>query len=240
MPKQYYFQWQTLFDGGDLDERHVMTASRYNAVFFDFDGVLVESPAIKAAAFRSLYAEYGAQVENEAAAYHKANAGISRLIKIRHCHQALLGITLGDAELAALGERYTAIVVEKVIACDWVPGAAGFLDAARGALALFVVSGTPEEELQRIAARRGMTHTFVEVRGSPPGKEAIVRELLERHRLVPRRTLFIGDSLVDWQAAEACGLDFLGRVAPGHASPFPKGTRVVSDLKALDTVVALR
>ena len=217
-----------------------MTANRYDAVFLDFDGVLVESPAIKAAAFRSLYAEYGSRVEDEAAAFQKANEGISRLIKIRHCHRAFLGITLGDAELAALGERYTAIVEEKVVACDWVPGAAGFLDATDGALALFVVSGTPEDELQRIVARRGMTDTFVEVRGSPPGKEAIVCELLERHRLAPRKSLFIGDSLADWRAAEACGLDFLGRVPPGHASPFPEVTQVVPDLETLETFIALR
>lgn len=217
-----------------------MTADHYNAVFLDFDGVLVESPDIKAVAFRSLYAEYGAQVENEAAAYHRANEGISRLIKIRHCHQAFLGITLGDAELAALAERYTTIVVEKVIACDWVSGALGFLELARGTLALFVVSGTPEEELQSIVARRGMTDVFVEVRGSPPGKVAILRELLERHRLAPGKAIFIGDSLVDWRAAEVCGLDFLGRVPLGHASPFPKGTRVVPDLETLDTVVGLR
>jgi phosphoglycolate phosphatase-like HAD superfamily hydrolase len=100
-------------------------------------------------------------------------------------------------------------------------------------MALFVVSGTPEDELRRIAVRRGMMEYFVEVRGSPPGKEAIVRELIERHRLAPRRTLFIGNALADWRAARACGLDFLGRVALGHASPFPKDTRIVPDLEAL-------
>jgi phosphoglycolate phosphatase-like HAD superfamily hydrolase len=66
-----------------------------------------------------------------------------------------------------------------------------------------------------------------------PGKEDIMRDLLSLHNLEPGKTLFIGDTMADLRAANACGQDFLGRVAPGKESPFPKGTLTVEDLNSL-------
>jgi phosphoserine phosphatase len=66
-----------------------------------------------------------------------------------------------------------------------------------------------------------------------PGKEDIMRDLLSLHNLEPGKPLFIGDTMADLGAANACGQDFLGRVAPGEESPFPKGTLTVEDLNSL-------
>lgn len=205
----------------------------YQSVFLDFDGVLVESAAIKAAAFQGLYTAYGADVVARVAAHHKANEGISRLVKIRHCHKAFLGIALSDRELAELGETYTAQAEDPEATCDDVAGARDFLESFHRDIPLFVVSGTPEDEVRRIAERRGITGYFVEVRGSPLGKEDILRDLLDRHGLMPDGALFVGDAMADWDAATACGVDFLGRVSPGHEDPFPAGTRAVPDLTSL-------
>jgi phosphoglycolate phosphatase len=209
----------------------------YQSVFLDFDGVLVESAAIKAKAFQALYREYGPDVVARVATHHKANEGISRLVKIRHCHQAFLGIALSDRELAELGETYTAQVEDRVATCDDVAGARDFLESHHRDIPLFVVSGTPEDEVRRIAERRKITGYFVEVRGSPLGKEDILRDLLDRHGLMPDGALFVGDAMADWDAATACGVDFLGRVSPGDDNRFPAGTRTVPDLTTLGTVV---
>ena len=76
-----------------------------------------------------------------------------------------------------------------------------------------------------------MGNYFTEVRGSPPGKEEIVRDQLSRYDLTGEKPLFIGDAMADWRAASTCGQDFLGRVAPSEKSPFPKGTATVEDLR---------
>lgn len=66
----------------------------YQAIFFDFDGVLVKSAEFKYRAFRTLYSQHGAAVFDAVPAYHLAHEGISRVEKIVHCHRRFLGIEL--------------------------------------------------------------------------------------------------------------------------------------------------
>jgi phosphoglycolate phosphatase-like HAD superfamily hydrolase len=203
------------------------------AVFFDFDGVLVESLDIKIRAFTELYREHGPEVLAQVLAHHRAHGGVSRIQKIRHCHREMLGIQLEPEELMALGRRFSNMVVDAVVASAWVDGARELLDGLLGRLPMFVVSGTPEPELREIIARRGMDGYFVAARGSPPDKITVIGELLEAHDLVAERVLFVGDAMTDYDAAKATGLRFLGRVPPGEESPFPEATTIVPDLTAL-------
>ena len=59
------------------------------AIFFDFDGVIVESAGIKTEAFRKLFSNYPDQVD-EIVDYHKANAGISRYDKFDYIYEKIL------------------------------------------------------------------------------------------------------------------------------------------------------
>lgn len=208
-------------------------AIRYDAIFFDFDGVLVESLRIKADAFSALYEEFGAEVLARVLAHHKANEGISRLTKIRHCHKEFLGVDLTERELAALGRRYSSLVEDAVVSCPGSPGAEAFLDAHHKRIALFVVSGTPESELNRVVERRGMGAYFRAVHGSPRLKDDIVSQVVAENGYQAKRTLFVGDAMADFEAARATGVPFIGRVAAGRADPFPEGTEVIPDLTHL-------
>ena len=203
------------------------------AVIFDFDGVIVESEEIKTRAFMVLYREHGPEVVAAAVAHHRANGGISRRKKIRWCHRTHLGIELDAPELDRLCERFSALVEDEVVACDWVAGAEQALRALHGRLPLFVVSGTPHDELCRIFARRQLSQWFVEVWGSPRGKPEIIEDILSRHPFERDRVLFVGDSAADLRAASATGLRFLGRCADGRPSPFPDGTPTIPDLTGL-------
>jgi HAD superfamily hydrolase (TIGR01549 family) len=208
-----------------------MTAT--DAILFDFDGVIVESADIKIAAFRALYQQYGEPVVAQVIEHHLRNGGISRRQKIRYCHRTLLGIELAPAELEALCQRFAALVEDAVVAAPFVPGAEAVLARHAGRLPMFVISGTPQDELSRIVARRGLADYFVEVHGSPPEKPPILTGILQRHRLTAQRTIFIGDATTDYEAARVCGIPFLGRVAPGDRNRFPPDTRLIVDLTQL-------
>ncbi len=195
--------------------------------------MLVESAAIKTEAFRALYADHGEQVVARVLAHHKEHEGISRVEKIRHCHLEFLGQDLNEADLAVLALHYSNMVVDAVVACPAVAGADDFLQRHLGHTKMFVVSGTPETELRDIVDARGMTHYFQAVCGSPRRKEPIVEELLARQGLVAQNCLFIGDAMTDYRAAQATGLDFIGRVGANEDNPFPDGTAVVGDLTEL-------
>jgi phosphoglycolate phosphatase-like HAD superfamily hydrolase len=203
------------------------------AIIFDFDGVLVESADIKTAAFRALYAPHGARVEAAAIAHHLANGGISRRQKIRHIHRENLGTPLAAAELDRLCEVFAGLVEDAVVAAPPVAGAEALLSSLAWHKPTFVVSGTPEPELKRIVARRGLDGAFAEVHGSPPEKPPIILGILARYAFVPDEVLFIGDALTDYRAAAETGLSFLGRVPPGGVNPFPPGVPVIPDLTGL-------
>ena len=153
--------------------------------------------------------------------------------KIRHCHATLLGINLEEARLDALCRRFSALVEDEVVMCDWVPGAPEVLATHFGRRPMFVVSGTPQQELTRIIERRGLSRWFTEAHGSPPEKAITVRSILARHDLDPGAVLFIGDAAADWRAARQTGVRFIGRLADGQPSPFPAGTPLISDLRQL-------
>ncbi len=219
-----------------------MTIILPDAIFFDFDGVLVDSTPIKVEAFTRLYSEIAPPDKLEPILAHlDGKEGISRVEKILEVHRDFLGIDLSEAELGELAGRYSRLVVDAVVACPAVAGASQFLDAHAGRIPLFVVTGTPETEILGIVERRGMGHWFTAVRGSPPRKPPIIRELLAAHGLGAGRCAFIGDAIYDWESARDTELHFVGRVPDGEPSPFPPGTVTLPDLtdlsRALDGIM---
>ena len=197
----------------------------------------MDSADIKVQAFRDLYAGQPDEVIGQVVAYHKSHEGISRVVKILHCHREFLGIDLDDAEHDRLCQKYAEIVEEKVVACPEISGAHLFLRTHQGKSRFFVVSGTPQDELRRITSRRGLNGYFEGVYGSPKAKEVIVNEILESTAFPPEDCLFIGDAMTDFRAATATFVPFIGRVDKGEAGPFPDGTRTVSDLNGLAEIL---
>ena len=205
---------------------------RFDAIVFDFDGVLVESVDVKTRAFAALYAEYGADIEQRVTAHHLAHSGISRYVKFRHYHENFLGIHYDGAIGEQLSARFSRLVVDAIVAAPYVTGAQEFLNTHHRRLPLFVASGTPDEELHEIVQRRGMRHYFESVHGSPATKGDILKGVIRRCNLVPARVLMLGDATADLDGAREAGAAFIGRAACG-GSPFPPGVPTIADLTAL-------
>ena len=180
------------------------------AVAFDFDGVILESGAIKQQAFLELYADRP-DLQPAVLAHHRQNLGVSRYDKIAWIHRELLGRPLTPGELAEQGRRYSELVLEKVLACPMVAGAEELLRGLAGRGPCFVVSATPQEELELIVERRGLGGYFRELHGAPAAKADVLTDLLQRHALAADELLMVGDGLSDHRAARAAGVDFVLR-----------------------------
>lgn len=198
--------------------------NEWQAVLFDFDGVIAASHEVKCAAFAALFAAHGPEVQQAVVRYHLDNGGLPRHLKLRHCREQIAGVAVDEAGLAELGERFAALVYEGVLAAPLLPGVTTLRDLADRQVSAFVVSGTPAEEMRRVVAAKGLDPFFLEVHGSPRAKPEIIHDILARHRFTPDRCLFVGDALADYRAARATGLHFLGIVPAGMTSPFPEGT----------------
>lgn len=209
-----------------------MKPGKFDALIFDFDGVLVESVDVKTRAFAALYAQYGSEVVKQVVSYHLEHGGVSRFEKFGHFHRTFLGKSLSDEEEAGLGERFSRLVEDEVVTSAYVEGAKEFLDTYYQTIPMFVASGTPDAELKRIVARRGMAHYFVSVHGTPASKGEILRGIVERHGYRRERVLMVGDATTDYQGALEAGVQFLAR-AVENPGPFPVGTPVLPDLTGL-------
>ncbi|MGD9948047.1 MAG: HAD family hydrolase [Desulfobulbus sp.] len=195
----------------------------WQAIFFDFDGVIADSTAVKMRAFSTLFAPYGPRVQEAVVRYHMENGGMPRRDKIRHCFTAFVGHPVDDETLKRQGQTFADMVRDEVIAAPYIDGALETLQfLLQSATPCFVVSGTPEEEMRDIVIRKGLTPYFLEVHGSPRVKTEIVADILQRHCLTPKRCLFIGDALADYQGAQNNGLAFLGIVPQGQPCIFPE------------------
>jgi len=210
---------------------------RPQAVFFDFDGVLVDSTTIKNEAFRDLFRQFGDEVVREVLDYHRQHGGISRVEKIRYAFGAIMKADLSEKRLQQLADTYSSLVVDKVVEAGWIAGAKSFLERTCGRFPMFVISGTPEDELRLIISRRKMAHYFTEILGSPKKKPEHLQRLCTVHELNPRQCVFIGDAGTDYHAAVQFDMPFIGIQGeyrfPDHVHVLPDCTGLQSSIDLL-------
>lgn len=211
-----------------------MNTEILQAIFFDFDGVIVDSTQTKTEGFRALFHEYGDEIVQKVVGYHQQHGGISRVDKIEYAHREIITLPLSDNELCRWAEKYSESVVDKVIGAAWIPGASAFLDFIKGKVSIFVISGTPEKELQYIIESRKISHYFQEILGSPVKKPTHIRKLLNKYHLSADQCIFIGDALTDYNAAMETGMHFIGIQSEVE---FPPGTVVLEDCRGLRPAV---
>lgn len=197
----------------------------WEAVFFDFDGVILDSVHVKTRAFAKLFRSYGPDIEKQVVDYHLANGGVSRFEKFRYYYEYLLHKPITDQILEDLGNRFSGLVVQEVLEAPFIKGALETLKKLNHKqVPLFVVSGTPQEEMEHIVKMRGLSKYFKEVHGSPRTKDAIIKELEKKYQFNLDQCLFVGDAMTDYDAAQQTGTMFLGIVSRQATSPFPSGT----------------
>lgn len=204
------------------------------AVIFDFDGVLVESTDIKTNAFVELFKAEGRKIAGLVVGYHLRNAGVSRYEKFKYIYKNFLKRELTKEKFNALCADFTKLVCDGVVRSRYVRGAKFFLERSSLKYKLFVISATPQAEIEEIIRRRKMNPYFRGVYGAPTSKFEAVRMILRRNRLKPAETVYVGDALRDYEAAVKHGLIFIARVR-GHESIFDNiACLKIKDLSALN------
>lgn len=179
-------------------------------LILDFDGVVIESNAVKTQAFERVFARFPQHAE-AMMAYHHAHVSVSRFAKFDHL-AGLMGCADNAALKSDIAADFSRYVLEGIMAVPLVPGAEAFLQMANVRLPLYLASVTPEPELKLILAERGLAHWFRDVYGCPPWtKSDAIRHVLLTENAKPDDVLLIGDSAGDQRAAKETGVRFLAR-----------------------------
>jgi len=180
-------------------------------IVFDCDGVILESLDCKTRAFAHTVREYGGEASQKLVDYHLAHGGVSRMEKFRWFHTQVLGRDILPHELDAMCARFAEACLDEVLASPFVPGAMECITRQHGRLPMCVASGTPHSELALIFTKRELERYFAMILGSPPGKTELLATIVREMGANPERTLMVGDSITDLQAAQQVGTLFYGR-----------------------------
>jgi HAD superfamily hydrolase (TIGR01549 family) len=202
-------------------------------LILDFDGIILESVGVKTEAFRKLFLSVPGHVD-EIVAYHRENAGMSRFDKFRYIYAHILHRELPDEEFQRLSRTYADLVVDRVIASPFVPGAEEFLERFSPRIPLYVMSATPQDELRSILVRRGLDGYFRDAYGAPMRKTEGILRILAREGLSAPDVLYVGDALNDYHAAREAGIPFAGRILPGDPDRFSGREGIVAVVQDLD------
>lgn len=179
-------------------------------VFWDFDGVIKESVTVKSDAFERLFLPYGREIAVRVRRHHEENGGVSRYDKIP-VYLKWAGEDASEANIQDFCSRFSELAFMAVIESPWVPGVREYIQANHDRQDFFLVTATPQEEIERILDALGIAHCFVDVLGAPKPKALAVGEVLKRRNCSPGKALVIGDSETDLAAAEANHVPFLLR-----------------------------
>lgn len=201
----------------------------FQAILFDFDGVLAECMNVKTEAFAQLFQQFGDEIVDKVVKHHMQHGGVSRYKKIKYYYTEYLKTPISDDKLDEIAKKFSDLVVNKVIASDWVKGTKEFLEKYYKIIDLYVISGTPQEELSLIVKKRGMEKYFKGVYGTPDTKPIHVRRIISENGYDREKVLYIGDSLSDYKDALKAEVPFLGRVPKGEEPYFPDDVNIFSN-----------
>jgi beta-phosphoglucomutase-like phosphatase (HAD superfamily) len=194
---------------------------KWDAFFFDFDGVLADSVEVKTRAFGKLFEPFGPNIVDKVVTHHRHHGGMTRMDKFKLYYSTFLKKPLSDKELSDLCQRFADLVVDEVVASPEIPGAENYLKACCSTSICFVISATPENEIIEIVKRRNWDRYFKEVLGAPANKTENTLKLLRKYSLAPQKCIFFGDAESDYLAAMDCRMYFLA-ILPGEEAPLLK------------------
>lgn len=200
-----------------------------DAILLDFDGVLAESMNVKTEAFSQLFKSFGKDITEKVVKHHIEHGGISRYKKIQYYYEQYVNKPLSEEKLEQIAQQFSDIVVDKVIISEWVKGAKEFLEKYYKIIDLYVISGTPQKEMELIIKKRNMEKYFKGVYGIPDTKPILAKRIITKNRYNQNKVLYIGDCLSDYHDSLEANVLFLGRVQKGKENIFPKDIPIIYD-----------
>jgi phosphoglycolate phosphatase-like HAD superfamily hydrolase len=190
-----------------------MAASRPSRLFLDFDGVIMDSMALKLESYLFALSRYDLN-PIDLRRVQLRSAGLSRVKTLPLMVQELLGHVMDESELAEAVERFRISDEANRSRMQLLPGALEFLAQAKAwNIPMFILTGTPQEVIEETLRHFDLNRFFEMVLGSPPDKTT---HLLEHTQTVlggPQACLFVGDSPMDQAAAKAAQVPFAGLAA---------------------------
>jgi len=179
-------------------------------VFWDFDGVIKESVEVKSDAFEQLFIPFGKDIAKKIRKHHEENGGISRFDKLP-IYLDWAEQPLSEQLITKYSENFSQLVKQRVVDSPWVAGVLNYLQNNHKKQQFFLITATPQREIDDILSQLDILKYFKQVIGSPTSKTKAIKILLKRYNIDFQRAIMIGDSGSDYDAAMENHLAFILR-----------------------------
>lgn len=185
--------------------------NKYDVLFWDFDGVILDSMNVRDRGFERVLADYPSEQVEKLMEYHRKNGGLSRYVKFRYFYVEILNEPLSEQRLEELTSSFSEIMLEELGNKNLlIKDTLEFLESAKDQFRMHVVSGSDQTELRKLCEQLEVAQFFKSIHGSPTPKTEWVGKLLHEYGYDQSSAALIGDSINDFDAARDNGIDFIG------------------------------
>jgi len=180
-------------------------------VLWDFDGVIIDSMAVRDQGFRQIFNCYPKGMVEDLIRYHRQNAGLSRFHKIRYFYTHILGKEITDEKVYDYAEQFSQTMRKILINHQYlIDETIAYIEKNHTHYQFHIVSGSEEKELNYLCQKLGIDQYFKTIEGSPTPKKQLVENILKVYGYDRSESILIGDSINDYEAAVENGISFYG------------------------------
>ena len=189
-----------------------MKLNKYKCIIWDFDGVIINSDAIRELGFVETLNKFPKEEVNLLLNYHRDNGGLSRYIKFRYFYEKILDVEVTEERINELAKFFSEIMLSKLTDKKLlIQDSLKFIIEKHKHIVMFIASGSDNNELNYLCKKLGIAKYFKSINGSPTHKNEIVKTILQDHSNFSKvNFVLIGDSKNDFEAAQANEIDFFG------------------------------
>lgn len=185
--------------------------SKYKAVLWDFDGVIMDSMSIRDRGFEVTLSEFQKEQVQRLLDFHRLNGGLSRYVKFRYFYEEILKEPITDEIVMLYASRFSEVMMELLIDERLlIDDSLNFIKKYHKQVPMHVVSGSDGRELYEICERLNIAKYFISIQGSPTPKKELVKNLILKYGYQRDNVVLIGDSINDHEAAVLNGISFIG------------------------------
>ncbi len=185
--------------------------TQFNKLFFDFDGVILDSHPIREAGFQFIFDEFPSENVDALIEYHKDNGGLSRYHKIDYFYDAIAktdaSSDIRKKKATQFSDFMRSNLTDKKFLIDDV---VAFINNNHTRYDMHVISGSDQDELRFLCASLGLDHYFHSILGSPTSKDILIGQALKENNYSTEEVVYIGDAKNDYDASSLNKVAFLG------------------------------
>jgi phosphoglycolate phosphatase-like HAD superfamily hydrolase len=184
----------------------------YKIILWDFDGVLMNSNAVRDIGFEKVLANYPKHQVDKLMKFHQANGGLSRYVKFRYFYEEVLKQAVIDEQIQAMATSFSLIMKSLLVNPDLlIQDSLEFVKQQfEQKTPMHIVSGSDQTELRFLCKELNIDHYFLSIHGSPTAKKILVKSVIEENRYSKENIVLIGDSINDFEAAKENEITFCG------------------------------